>query len=94
MSFFAFEVDGLVQGVFFRKNTRKKAMTLGLRGWIRNHPAGHVEGVAIGPKYKLDELKEYLAHGPRGARVDKVTIVREGEGEGGEEVGGEFTIRR
>ena len=31
-----FEVFGRVQGVFFRKFTNEKALSLGLRGWVKN----------------------------------------------------------
>ena len=39
-----FEVSGKVQGVFFRKYTKAKAVELGLAGWCRNTPCGTVEG--------------------------------------------------
>jgi acylphosphatase len=39
-----FEVSGLVQGVFFRKFTKAKAIELGLTGWCRNTLRGTVEG--------------------------------------------------
>lgn len=39
-----FEVLGVVQGVFFRKFTKAKAIELGLTGWCRNTPGGTVEG--------------------------------------------------
>ena len=31
-----YEVFGRVQGVFFRKFTNEKALSLGLRGWVKN----------------------------------------------------------
>ena len=31
-----YEVFGRVQGVFFRKFTNEKAVSLGLRGWVKN----------------------------------------------------------
>ncbi|MCD4810172.1 MAG: acylphosphatase, partial [Methanosarcinales archaeon] len=33
-------VSGRVQGVFFRHNTMKKAVELGLKGWVMNLPDG------------------------------------------------------
>ena len=47
-----FEVSGRVQGVFFRKYTKKKAEELGLAGWCRNTPRETVEGEY---EYALEE---------------------------------------
>jgi len=65
-------ISGIVQGVFFRKNTKMQAEKLGLSGWVRNLSDGRVEVVAEGPREKLDKLLEWLGHGPTGARVDKI----------------------
>ncbi len=35
-----FEVAGTVQGVFFRKHTKKTADALGIVGWCMNTPTG------------------------------------------------------
>ena len=40
-----FTISGRVQGVFFRKHTLTKAQSLHLTGWVRNTPAGSVEGI-------------------------------------------------
>lgn len=45
--------EGLVQGVFFRANTRKCAESLGLTGWVRNRPDGSVEAVFEGEEEKV-----------------------------------------
>lgn len=39
-----FEVFGKVQGVFFRKYTKEKADSLGIRGWVYNDDSGTVQG--------------------------------------------------
>jgi len=65
-------ISGLVQGVFFRKNTKIQADGLGLKGFVRNLSDGRVEVVAEGSREKLDKLLEWLGHGPASARVDKV----------------------
>ncbi|MFO7954001.1 acylphosphatase [Thioalkalivibrio sp.] len=65
-------VSGRVQGVFFRASTRDEAKRLGLTGYARNEPDGSVEVLAVGPRQALDTLEEWLADGPRMARVDAV----------------------
>jgi acylphosphatase len=53
-----FEVDGRVQGVFFRACTEKKAKELGLVGWVMNTAQGTVKGVCQSEdKNKLDHMK-------------------------------------
>jgi acylphosphatase len=65
-------VKGRVQGVGFRWFVHREAADLGLRGWVRNTDAGHVEIVASGMPEVLEELKESLKKGSRGSRVDAV----------------------
>ncbi len=65
-------IKGNVQGVFFRTNTRKKAISLGLAGWVRNNPDGSVEIVAEGEESKLRELKSWCSDGPPSAEISKV----------------------
>ena len=65
-------VSGLVQGVFYRAETAKKANSLGVVGWVRNLPTGEVELVATATPEKLDELQMWLQVGPEMARVDAV----------------------
>jgi acylphosphatase len=65
-------VFGLVQGVFFRANTRDKAIELGLAGWVRNVRDGSVEIVAEGEKETLEKLLDWCSHGPISASVSKL----------------------
>ena len=67
-------VHGMVQGVFFRANTKEAASKLGLRGYAKNLSNGDVEVVAEGPKEKLDELVAFCKKGPERARVEKVDV--------------------
>ena len=67
-------VSGLVQGVFFRSETRARARELGLFGWVRNLPDGRVEILAEGEKEKLEKLVEWVKRGPDSARVDGLEI--------------------
>ncbi len=65
-------VKGRVQGVGFRWFVQREAAELGLRGWVKNIDAGHVEIVAAGSEAELAELKVALHKGSRGSRVDAV----------------------
>jgi acylphosphatase len=67
-------VKGLVQGVFFRANTRKVARSLALTGWVRNLPDGSVEILAEGSQKDVEDLVRWCHMGPSFARVDNVDI--------------------
>lgn len=67
-----FRVTGRVQGVFFRDSTRQVANKLGLTGYANNERDGSVEVVACGPPESLDQLAEWLSHGPPMAKVARV----------------------
>jgi acylphosphatase len=64
-----FRVTGRVQGVFFRASTRDVAMQLSLTGYARNRADGTVEVLACGRAGAIDELADWLQHGPRMASV-------------------------
>jgi acylphosphatase len=66
-------VTGRVQGVFFRASTRNEALRLGIAGYARNLADGRVEVLAAGAESALDELGQWLRHGPPGARVDALS---------------------
>lgn len=63
-------VQGRVQGVFFRASTARVAEELGVTGHARNLADGRVEVLACGPPDAVDELCQWLRHGPPSARVD------------------------
>jgi acylphosphatase len=63
---------GFVQGVNFRYYTTQTARRIGVTGWVRNRADSTVEVVAEGTRPQLDELLEFLSHGPPSARVDQV----------------------
>jgi acylphosphatase len=67
-----FVISGVVQGVFFRASTERRARELGLGGHARNLDDGRVEVVASGTSHALDELQTWLQRGPPAARVDHV----------------------
>ena len=65
-------VSGRVQGVFFRDSTRRKALELGLAGWVRNLPDGRVEAVFEGPREAIEAAHAWCRNGPPLARVEDV----------------------
>ena len=68
----ALRVIGKVQGVGFRWFVQTEAERLGLKGWVRNTPDGHVELEAVGPVPALEELRRRVETGPPAARVASV----------------------
>ncbi len=69
-----FKVHGRVQGVYFRASTVQCAQELGLTGWVRNCDDGSVEGVAEGPRHRLEQLISWCWQGPSGAKVTNVEV--------------------
>ena len=65
-------IEGRVQGVFFRDSTRREAIKLGLKGWVKNRFDGSVEVVAEGPMGKVEQLIQWSHHGPPSARVTRL----------------------
>lgn len=63
-------VTGRVQGVFFRAWTRERADALGVVGWVRNCPDGHVEAHIEGQADAVDQMLDQLSRGPPAARVE------------------------
>ena len=70
-------LSGHVQGVFFRETARRRALALGVAGWIRNTPDGSVEAAFEGEAEAVGRLVEFCREGPRGARVDWVDVIAE-----------------
>ena len=68
------QVRGRVQGVFFRMETRDRARSLGLEGWVRNRPDGTVEAVFEGDRARVESMVDWCARGPAGAQVDNVDV--------------------
>jgi acylphosphatase len=66
-------ISGRVQGVGFRDATRRRALQLGLLGWVRNDDDGTVLVHAEGPETAVLELVAFLHDGPRGAGVTEMS---------------------
>jgi acylphosphatase len=70
-------VRGRVQGVFFRAETRARAESLGVSGWVRNAADGSVEAVFEGPDERVESLVDWCHRGPTGAEVGEVDVFAE-----------------
>ena len=68
------KITGRVQGVFFRANTRDKALELGLSGYAQNLPDGSVAVVAQGPRESLEDLIAWCHEGSTASKVEKVQV--------------------
>ena len=75
-------IEGRVQGVFFRENTRQKADELGIFGWVRNLSDGRVEAILEGNRLEVEEMIKWLKKGPKFAKVEKIDIKLEKSSDG------------
>jgi len=71
--------SGRVQGVCFRYYTQKKALQIGLKGWVKNLSDGIVESVFEGEENKIKEIIEYCKNGQPYAKVKSVDVREEKE---------------
>ncbi|MCB9283415.1 MAG: acylphosphatase [Lewinellaceae bacterium] len=71
-------INGRVQGVAFRAHTRRKALELGLCGFVENRPDGSVYAEIEGPSGQVEKMVQWCRSGPPLARVDAIAI-EEGE---------------
>ena len=67
-------IHGRVQGVFFRAETRDRARSLGLDGWVRNTGDGSVEAVFEGDRDRIESMLVWCRRGPSLAQVDTVDV--------------------
>ena len=74
-------IHGRVQGVFFRAETRSRAESLGLAGWVRNAPNGSVEALFEGDPVRVDSMVEWCRRGPSGAHVNEIEVLEEEAGQ-------------
>lgn len=85
------KVHGKVQGVGFRYWVLSRARSLSLSGFVKNLPDGSVEAALSGPEDAVDNMMELLRHGPPGASVNSVEVMKK---DPGEPYSGGFTILR
>ena len=67
-------IEGRVQGVGYRANTRRMANKLNLTGWVRNLRNGDVEAIVEGPETEVQKLIIWCHRGPTSAYVSNVKV--------------------
>jgi acylphosphatase len=72
MKTYHYIIKGLVQGVFFRLNTKDAALDCDINGTVKNLNNGDVEVYAQGSEENIALFEGFLNSGPSLARVDKV----------------------
>jgi acylphosphatase len=70
-------IAGRVQGVFYRASTYDMALSLGLKGWVRNNIDGTVEALFQGSEDTVNKAVSWCREGPPSAFVTKVTAKEE-----------------
>jgi acylphosphatase len=65
-------IIGQVQGVFYRATAKEIADKIGVKGWVKNTPAGNVEIRATGTEDELKQFVDWCRKGPRKAVVEDV----------------------
>jgi acylphosphatase len=64
MAAFKFTFYGNVQGIGFRAHVKKKAISLGISGWVKNMPDGSVSAIFSGDPEKISILEAYCRKVP------------------------------
>ncbi len=70
-------VSGRVQGVYFRKSTKKKAKKLNVFGWVRNLSDGRVEAIFEGEENMVEQIIDWCKKGSVFAKVEDLEIIKE-----------------
>ncbi len=65
-------IEGRVQGVAYRDWTQRTALSLGLRGWVRNRRDGSVEACFSGTEATVEDMLVRCRQGPRAAEVTRI----------------------
>jgi len=65
-------IEGHVHGVYFRDTTRRRALALGVTGWVRNLIDGRVEAVFEGDEDAVRRMIQFAREGPPRALVTRV----------------------
>lgn len=72
MKHWKIDIQGKVQGVFFRASTRETANQLGITGYVENRSDGSVHIEAEGEEDTLRKFLDWCHEGPSNAQVTAV----------------------
>jgi acylphosphatase len=67
-------IKGKVQGVFYRATAKEVAERIGITGWVKNTPEGHVEATVSGTENQVQEFIAWCRQGPQKAVVTGVDV--------------------
>ncbi|MBI4683713.1 MAG: acylphosphatase [Nitrospirae bacterium] len=67
-------ISGRVQGVFYRSFTEDVALSLGLKGWVKNCSDGMVEAVFEGKKEDIEKAIILCHKGPPASKVNSIDV--------------------
>jgi acylphosphatase len=67
-------IRGRVQGVGYRMWAERTALSLALRGSVRNRFDDTVEIILAGPDDRVSKMLELCRAGPRGAKVERIDL--------------------
>ena len=67
-------VQGIVQGVFYRRSAQVEATRRGLRGWVRNLGDGSVALRLQGRPAEVEGMLGWCREGPPGAQVSQLVV--------------------
>lgn len=70
-------ISGEVQGVMFRHETKRRALSLNVKGWVRNRDDGTVEAVFEGEEQDVQSMIAFCKRGPPRAIVMNVKMTPE-----------------
>ncbi len=70
-------ISGKVQGVFFRSEVAKEALSNGVTGWIQNLHDGRVEAVFEGEAANVKKLLKFCRKSPSQAKVTGINALME-----------------
>lgn len=71
---------GRVQGINFRRNVFRKALELGVMGWIANQADGSVTGVFHGDGVSVEALINFCLNDIPMARIDSHEVHESAQG--------------
>ena len=66
-------IEGKVQGVFFRKTVKKYADQYNVKGYVKNLPDGSVEILAQGDESVLNQFFSEIESHPEKAQIEKIS---------------------